>query len=60
MCSPSWSNGMFAPSTTNTNNVTRSDMLNANWQISRSCSECMASPRCSMLPTINPARKAPR
>ena len=59
--SPSVSNGMFAPRTMNTINVTMSARLNANWRTSSMCgSSACPSPRCSLFPTISPARNAPR
>ena len=51
---------MLAPSVMNTNITMTSETVATSTRMSRSCSECIASPSCSMLPTIRPARNAPR
>ena len=54
---PSASKGMLAPRTTNTNRVTRSATLKANWRSSRSCLECIARPESLHVADDQPGEK---
>ena len=58
--SASVANGRLAPTTRKTKIVTTSDSVRDAIFSSSSWWECIASPSSSMLPTISPARNAPR